>query len=164
MSPLFGGAGFCGDVFHRTTCKLGGHIVVSTSENVVIAADVTVTAADSPDFFIFGTPLEISATDDGLTDVSLLTVRGRAFPLLQLRFSTPTAGSLDGYTGGPLSIKTTMVGGNVLELFATLVSGSLTEVTGILPVPEPSTWAMMLLGFAGRGFACYRASRSAAAS
>jgi hypothetical protein len=26
-------------------------------------------------------------------------------------------------------------------------------------VPEPSTWAMMLLGFAGLGFAGYRTSR-----
>ena len=26
-------------------------------------------------------------------------------------------------------------------------------------VPEPSTWAMMLLGFAGLGFSGYRASR-----
>jgi len=25
--------------------------------------------------------------------------------------------------------------------------------------PEPSTWAMMLIGFAGLGFAGYRASR-----
>ena len=30
------------------------------------------------------------------------------------------------------------------------------------PVPEPSTWAMMLLGFAGMGFAGYRASRKTA--
>jgi hypothetical protein len=29
--------------------------------------------------------------------------------------------------------------------------------------PEPSTWAMMILGFAGLGFAGYRASRKAAA-
>ena len=28
-------------------------------------------------------------------------------------------------------------------------------------VPEPSTWAMMLIGFAGLGFAGYRASRKA---
>jgi hypothetical protein len=27
------------------------------------------------------------------------------------------------------------------------------------PVPEPSTWAMMLLGFAGLGFAGYRRAR-----
>jgi hypothetical protein len=26
-------------------------------------------------------------------------------------------------------------------------------------VPEPSTWAMMLLGFAGLGYACYRRAR-----
>ena len=29
-------------------------------------------------------------------------------------------------------------------------------------IPEPSTWAMMLLGFAGLGYASYRASRRAA--
>jgi hypothetical protein len=29
-------------------------------------------------------------------------------------------------------------------------------------VPEPSTWAMMMLGFAGLGFAGYRKSRKAA--
>ena len=32
------------------------------------------------------------------------------------------------------------------------------------PVPEPSTWAMMLLGFAGMGFAGYRARQAARAS
>jgi hypothetical protein len=31
-------------------------------------------------------------------------------------------------------------------------------------VPEPSTWAMMLLGFAGLGFAGYRTSRRTAAA
>jgi PEP-CTERM motif len=31
-------------------------------------------------------------------------------------------------------------------------------------VPEPSTWAMMLVGFAGLGFAGYRASRKSVAS
>jgi hypothetical protein len=29
----------------------------------------------------------------------------------------------------------------------------------IAPVPEPSTWAMMILGFAGIGFMAYRRSR-----
>jgi PEP-CTERM motif len=36
------------------------------------------------------------------------------------------------------------------------------NVTATDPVPEPSTWAMMLLGFAGLGFAAYRASRRTA--
>jgi hypothetical protein len=34
----------------------------------------------------------------------------------------------------------------------------------ITTVPEPSTWAMMLLGFAGLSFAGYRASRRDAAA
>jgi PEP-CTERM motif len=29
-------------------------------------------------------------------------------------------------------------------------------ITGITAVPEPSTWAMMILGFAGVGFMAYR--------
>jgi hypothetical protein len=40
-----------------------------------------------------------------------------------------------------------------------LTSGSLTEIA-VTPVPEPSTWAMMLLGFAGLGFAGYWASQA----
>ena len=35
---------------------------------------------------------------------------------------------------------------------------------GLPPVPEPSTWAMMLVGFGGLGFAAYRAKRSAKAA
>jgi hypothetical protein len=39
-----------------------------------------------------------------------------------------------------------------------------TSVTGSANiVPEPSTWAMMLIGFAGLGFAGYRTSRKSAA-
>jgi hypothetical protein len=36
------------------------------------------------------------------------------------------------------------------------------EVVGVNvdPVPDPSTWAMMLLGFAGLGFAGYRRARA----
>jgi hypothetical protein len=37
-------------------------------------------------------------------------------------------------------------------------------VTAATPaVPEPSTWAMMLIGFAGLGYAGCRASRKSAA-
>jgi hypothetical protein len=30
------------------------------------------------------------------------------------------------------------------------------SVVAVAPVPEPSTWAMMILGFAGVGFMAYR--------
>jgi hypothetical protein len=38
------------------------------------------------------------------------------------------------------------------------------EVSGVGGVPEPSTWAMMLLGFAGLGFAAYRKALGARAA
>jgi hypothetical protein len=36
-------------------------------------------------------------------------------------------------------------------------------ISPITPVPEPSTWAMMILGFAGVGFMAYRRRNQAAA-
>jgi hypothetical protein len=38
------------------------------------------------------------------------------------------------------------------------------EVSGVAAIPESSTWAMMLLGFAGLGFAAYRKAHSARAA
>jgi hypothetical protein len=46
---------------------------------------------------------------------------------------------------------------------ATANSGAILETTAAGVIPEPATWAMMLLGFAGLGFAGYRASRNSAA-
>jgi PEP-CTERM motif len=48
--------------------------------------------------------------------------------------------------------------------YLTLTDGYVAAIGGlsIATVPEPSTWAMMLLGFAGLGFAGYRASRKGA--
>jgi hypothetical protein len=37
------------------------------------------------------------------------------------------------------------------------------DVVGASPVPEPSTWAMMLIGFAGLGYAVLRRKRAACA-
>jgi hypothetical protein len=41
-----------------------------------------------------------------------------------------------------------------------LLNQSLWNVVAISETPEPSTWAMMVLGFAGLSFAGYRARRS----
>jgi hypothetical protein len=41
------------------------------------------------------------------------------------------------------------------------ISLDITDTLNVV-VPEPSTWAMMLVGFAGLGFAGYRASRKTA--
>jgi hypothetical protein len=46
-----------------------------------------------------------------------------------------------------------------LPWFATNTEGGTWAEVITAPVPEPSTWAMLLIGFAGIGFASYRKSR-----
>jgi hypothetical protein len=41
------------------------------------------------------------------------------------------------------------------------INGETAGLFGAISVPEPSTWAMMILGFAGLGFAGYRRTRKA---
>jgi hypothetical protein len=49
-------------------------------------------------------------------------------------------------------------------VFSAATGPDYTSAGGLtLNVPEPSTWAMMGLGFGGLGFGGYRASRKAAA-
>jgi hypothetical protein len=95
----------------------------------------------------------------------------------------PTANNFDGH-GSVLDIYGLLFGigdGRVVDLFSNGVgNGPGNAVFGVVvataetqldrvaggvtaTVPEPSTWAMMLLGFAGLGFAGYRKSRKAAA-
>jgi hypothetical protein len=57
----------------------------------------------------------------------------------------------------------TGTGGNTL--FGVSVSGEITSGGGGMPtIPEPSTWAMMLIGFAGLGVAAYRRTGTLAAT
>jgi PEP-CTERM motif len=95
----------------------------------------------------------------------------------------PTASDFD-EAGGVLDIyglAFSIGGGVVVDLFNNGVSPTtgvnyggygvvvatsakaLDYVAGGVVTPEPSTWAMMMLGFAGLAFAGYRASRKAAA-
>ncbi|MGA8447178.1 MAG: PEPxxWA-CTERM sorting domain-containing protein [Roseiarcus sp.] len=46
----------------------------------------------------------------------------------------------------------------ITQFYDTHTNG-LFATAGITPVPEPSTWAMMLIGFAGIGYAGYRSAR-----
>jgi hypothetical protein len=45
------------------------------------------------------------------------------------------------------------------QTYGDLAPTTLTYTVASRAVPEPSTWAMMLAGFAGLGFAGYRAAR-----
>jgi uncharacterized protein (TIGR03118 family) len=81
-------------------------------------------------------------------------------------------GTLDGSNGSPLvidglwglTIGNGSAAGSLNTLFFTAgPNGENDGLFGSLAVPEPSTWAMLLLGFAGLGFAGYRASRKSVA-
>lgn len=160
-----GNEAFCGDpIASPAPCALGGSIIINNSTNAVLAADVLVEAStdsvDYPQIFEFK-QFSAPSAQGGLTRVRLLLPVSRNVGLLlDLLLSTPTAGSLVGYTGGPLSTETMMSGPSDVYS-ATLVSGSLTEGAGASFVPEASTWAMTLLGFAGLGFVGYRQTRRA---
>ena len=62
-------------------------------------------------------------------------------------------GSMTG-TGTALGIPVLSVSKNIGSMVISGVSGA--------PIPEPSTWAMLLLGFGGLGWVGYRASRRTA--
>jgi uncharacterized membrane protein len=68
-----------------------------------------------------------------------------------IAYAINDAGQVAGGSGG------VGLGGN---LYAALWTGDLSGPLASA-VPEPSTWAMMLLGFAGLGFVGYRTSRKA---
>jgi hypothetical protein len=75
---------------------------------------------------------------------------------------------IDGYTGSSTGTNTALIYGDYYFTEALLrlqnVLDGKPDWVLYSPVPEPSTWAMMLLGFAGMGFVGYRASRKVTAA
>ena len=75
---------------------------------------------------------------------------------------------IDGYPGGANATNTALIYGDYYFTEALLrLQNVLDGKPGWVlysPVPEPSTWAMMLLGFAGVGFAGYRRARAGRAA
>jgi hypothetical protein len=68
-----------------------------------------------------------------------------------------TGGAVSPFNGSlPSSNSFASIGVNSSSTDSIVTSGSITAVAA---VPEPSTWAMMILGFAGVSFMAYRRSR-----
>ncbi len=118
----------------------------------------------------------LSGTDDGGNPFSL--TNAVAFDLLPGAAFNPTTGAFINHSGGntfddiggfelpgasihPLSfsVGSDGVGGDLYVGGSFFVSGALTITPTITPVPEPQTWAMLILGFGGLGYFAHRRSR-----
>lgn len=75
-------------------------------------------------------------------------------------FSLVSSGNLDVFTLNPVNLA---AGAHAITITGNIGSGPSASYSGTvnfnLPLPEPATWAMMLLGFAGIGMAIRRRQR-----
>lgn len=101
------------------------------------------------------------------------TLRHDAYDSLQLSLTTALSGPAMPDAVSPFGpgLPTSFLNNNPILNFAFLGSAvfgpiSSLEITtdAIAPVPEPSTWAMMILGFFGVGYMTYRRRNQAAAA
>jgi hypothetical protein len=143
--------------------ELGGRLTIDVTTGDITAADLLLSEPISAEVTGLG---GTGGTSGGFAQQFITPGPGGPFPVITLLFTTP---SLVDYGGGLLASDMTLQDGFASDYFppdggqaVILASGALTS--GTLTVPEPSTWAMMLMGFAGLGFAGYRASRRTAAA
>jgi hypothetical protein len=129
---------------------LGAYVSTTLSQTVFLTAGETIKGA--ADFLAHDhMPFDdyASVTIGGVTlfsaDVGLVGDYGTT-GWVPYSFTAPTSGS---YT----------VAASVANAFDNMLSSELRIDAAVAAVPEPSTWAMLMLGFAGLGFASYRASR-----
>jgi hypothetical protein len=129
-----------------TGCTLGGDIVINNgppAPGAVVLADVTASGF-SPNVGPFTLNTEMAALSDGLTLLEIENPAIDVLGLLLLEFPTPTVDSSVGYTGGPISMGTSVFGPRE-PIAATweVTAGSLSE-----RVPEPSSLLVLIAGLA----------------
>jgi hypothetical protein len=139
MKPLFGSASCA-----VGGCLLGGDIVIDNVTGNVISANVTTTGF-SPAEGPFTNPSSLH-TSGGFTDLEIATAPTFTAEIALL-FTTPTLGSLVGYTGGALATDTT-IRPQTNTFGWNLVDGSLTATT-VVETPEPSSLLLLFSAFAG---------------
>jgi hypothetical protein len=134
------------------TCTLGGDLVINNSPpapGMFLSADVTATGfSPAP-----GSPFDLAVsqvleTATGLTELLLEAVQLDGLAPLSLIFSTPTPGSLVGYTGGLLSMDSSLSIMHQGFWAWNVTSGSLTPAAA---VSEPPSGWLVLSALAGLG-------------
>ena len=131
---------FFGSAACSPACTLGGDIVINNSTDAVVSEHVTM-AGETPSVGPFTLNLSF-APSLGLT---LLVIGDSAGDVLDLVFATPTAGSLVGYTGGPLSADTEVVNFSPGARWHD-ASGSLTQVAVPAPLIGHGLSALLAVG------------------
>jgi PEP-CTERM motif len=98
-----------------------------------------------------------TTTTNGVPDQYVLAESNPVFATYDLATAIgPIAGTPSVWGPEGLTYPTS---GGTLELDSTIGLAAFSATISPTPVPEPSTWAMMALGFAGLSLAGYRASR-----
>jgi PEP-CTERM motif-containing protein len=126
------------------TETFSGTFSYDTATNLPSAVDITVSGAVNTTFHY---SFKLFGNDSHDFGVSAVGTDNNGGILAYLQFLNPLDGSVspDSFAGAALY---NTADGN---LFATSVSGGVQ-----VAVPEPSTWEMIILGFAGIGFMAYR--------
>jgi hypothetical protein len=108
----------------------------------------------------------LSGNPDGLPADKALEVSVNGLQAKDYGFTSPLGGNTGIITYVPESYTFTWLGGNATLKFASLNAGdpfgAVIGDVAMSAVPEASTWAMMILGFAGVGFMAYRRKSSPA--
>jgi len=121
------------------------------------APSFTVSAYPGETFILGANPGFVAANTESLPLISQPFCCGDLS--MQVFFATPDAADLVGYDGGPITggqIVADCGTNGVCNLHSGL-TGSFTPATA--GVPEPRTWAMMLIGLTGVGFLGYRRAK-----
>ena len=140
-----------------------GTLSIDVTSGAVTAADITLSG-----YPVFNGTIFQVADFQSLPATYVVQIFDSESAMLQLAFTTP-GGSLVGFTGGSIfsevisvipCLPTNCPATESVQLTAFVPSQDVDVITGsvgtVASVPEPSTWAMMLLGFAGIGFMAYR--------
>jgi hypothetical protein len=150
----------------------GAGISVSPGNNLATATTATTTSWGTPDTFILLSPLSGAVTSFVLSNPVELSPSGLGTNTLTIVIGGVTYTDTLTETANPFGqvvLKGELVGGtlgaNVTELDISYtqsggagagISASATYSVTTSTVPEPSTWAMMMVGFAGLGYAAFR--------
>ena len=127
-----------------------GSFTLDTTTNTSYAVDLTVVGAGGVNSGSFTDPTQFATGTYATADGPMVTYDD-GNPALEVFLTYPAGGGALFIGGFGQSSVDGCLGDCSFPLSGTVLNAAVTSA-----VPEPSTWAMMILGFAGIGFMAYR--------